>query len=201
MNKKVVKRLKNEANELFNMDDRLDNVLSKIEFNNNTNISTSKFNFKYILYPVITLLLCFISSLSTYYIVKPKESNIPHEIIINNDENVQVAIEQIKAQCDTYDQFPVYSYMPMERIQMNIYKGIKFSDDIINMYFIQVCYLLDNKDNINVEIINQNNEKKNIDNPIHQQVYTINENYLLTDEINVNMYKSDDLVFSTIIKF
>ena len=201
MNKKVIKRLKKEADDLFNMDDRLDNVLSKIEFNNNTNISMSKFKFKYILYPVTTLLLCFISSLSTYYIVKPKESNIPHEVIINNDENVQVAIEQIKTQCDTYDQFPVYSYMPMERIQMNIYKGIKFSDDIINMYFVQVCYLLDNKDYINVEIINKNNEKKNVENPIHQKVYTINENYLLTDEIEVNMYKSNDLAFSTIIKF
>ena len=200
MNKKIKEKLKKEYNDIYNMDDRLENVLSKIEFNEELNTPKSSFNFKLILYPLITIMLCVLSSVSTYYFVKPNESNTPHEVIINNDENVQKAVEQIKNYCDTYDQFPLYSYMPIERIQMNIYKGIKFSDDIIEMYFIQVCYLLDNKDNINIEFINKNNEEKNIENPNHQQVYVINENYSLSNELIINMYKTNDLVFSTIIK-
>ncbi len=73
MNKTIRDKLIKESNELFNMDDRLDNILDKIEFREK-NIKKS-FNFQYVLYPVLVLLLCFTSIISFKNLLGSKNSS------------------------------------------------------------------------------------------------------------------------------
>ena len=54
MNKEVKNKLIEESNELFNIDDRLDNVLDNIEFDENKNYYKKPFSIKKLLYPLIT---------------------------------------------------------------------------------------------------------------------------------------------------
>ena len=190
MKKSIKRELEKETNDIYNMDDRLDNVISKIEFNEDNIPSRPSFNFKLILYPVVTLLLCFVTSLSTYFITNSMLNGNSHHGTSNNEnEYIEVALEQIKGYCDTYQKSPEYTFRTKGLIYTYIYSGEKVNNDLFEkMYFIQLVYLVDNDIDSYINIYNQDNDIRTINNPNHQEVYLINDNFEITDEITISIY-------------
>lgn len=197
MKKSIKKELEKEINYIYNMDDRLDNVISKIEFNENNIPSRPSFNFKLILYPVVTLLLCFVTSLSTYFITNSMLNGNSHHGTSNNEnEHIEAALEQIKGYCDTYQINPEYSFRAKDLINIYIYSGEKLNNNINDkMYFIQLIYIADSSIDTYVEFQNQNDNTKIINNPNHQEVYLINDSFEMTDEITISLYFDENIIF------
>lgn len=197
MKKSIKRELEKETNDIYNMDDRLDNVISKIEFNDNNIPSRPSFNFKLILYPVVTLLLCFVTSLSTYFITNSMLNGNSHHGTSNNEnEYIEVALEQIKGYCDTYQKSPEYTFRAKDLIHIYIYSGEKLNNNINDkMYFIQLIYIADSSIDTYVEFQNQNDNTKIINNPNHQEVYLINDSFEMTDEITMSLYFDENIIF------
>lgn len=197
MKKSIKRELEKETNDIYNMDDRLDNVISKIEFNENNIPSRQSFNFKLILYPVVTLLLCFVTSLSTYFITNSMLNGNSHHGTSNNEnEHIEAALEQIKGYCDTYQINPEYSFRAKDLINIYIYSGEKLNNNINDkMYFIQLIYIADSSIDTYVEFQNQNDNTKIINNPNHQEVYLINDSFEMTDEITISLYFDENIIF------
>ena len=89
MDKRIREKLKVESNELFNMDDRLDNVLDKIEFKEEK--IKKSFNFNYVLYPVLLMLLCFTSAISLRNLTISNSSNS-----VSNSTNSNIILTKPK---------------------------------------------------------------------------------------------------------
>ena len=140
MDKRIREKLKVESNELFNMDDRLDNVLDKIEFKEEK--IKKSFNFNYVLYPVLLMLLCFTSAISLRNLTISNSSNS-----VSNSTNSNIILTKPKT-FDEADYFYDFnSEIPLDRGEV-IYLKIR----------VGVGMVVSNIQDIDLELYDSNQE-------------------------------------------
>lgn len=204
MSKKIKDMLKNESRQLIDIQDNFGEVKNKIKMQKNYEDKNYViFNKKsFLLFSsLVTLLICIVSSFTTYYVVSQNEENKFHEVIVDNNKNVEIAIEQIKNVCDSYEEYPISSFYVDDGVCVNIYSGIKYSDQIENLYFLQVCYLLNKEFNITIEFMNMDNIKNSFTEPNDLYVYQINDSYDTTSQLKMKVYSYNREIFNAILFF